>query len=258
MLLRMIYDCSRQAGETICEPLRNKYGFFFFPEPTQVRIGNELLTTKPCAVILAGPADPRWYYFPKETRFHFFHARVEFRELLEKYDVPCGSILYPSDPEAITKLLWKLRVEYVTDNTYKADLQNALLHQLMICFARQIHKDNNHPEIGSILENKIHRLRFHMLSNPEKNWTVENLAERVSLSVSRFHVVYRSLFGISPIRDLIAARVDRAKVLLLENESETLAQVAERLGYKNQYDFSRQFKQVAGISPGTYRKNNRS
>jgi AraC-like DNA-binding protein len=66
------------------------------------------------------------------------------------------------------------------------------------------------------------------------------------------------LFGISPIRDLIAARVDRAKVLLLENESETLAQVAERLGYKNQYDFSRQFKQVAGISPGTYRKNNRS
>lgn len=257
MLIRMIYDCSRQAGETVSVPVRGKYSFFFLPEPTQVRLQGQLFITKPNAVILAAPDEPRWYYFPKETRFHFFHARVAFRELLEKYDISCGQVYYPSDPEAITKLLWKLRVEYVTVNPYRADLQNALLQQIMICLSRQVHKNSNRPDVGSILENKVYRLRFRMLSNPERVWTVEDLAGEVSLSPSRFHVVYRSMFGISPIRDLIIARVDRAKVLLLENGSETLAQVAERLGYKNQYDFSRQFKQVAGISPGAYRKNNR-
>ena len=78
----------------------------------------------------------------------------------------------------------------------------------------------------------------------------------MSLSPSRFRVVYKSLFGVSPIRDLIEARIDRAKDLLLEEETDSLSRIAEKLGYKNQYDFSRQFKQITGLSPSGFRKNN--
>ena len=100
-------------------------------------------------------------------------------------------------------------------------------------------------------------MRLSMLAQPERKWPVEELAKSVSLSVSRFHVVYKLMFGISPVNDLIQARIDRAKLMLLEDEGSTLSVIAEKLGYKNPYDFCRQFTKFAGISPGNYRKNNR-
>lgn len=37
----------------------------------------------------------------------------------------------------------------------------------------------------------------------------------------------------------------------------TLAEVAERLGYKSTQHFILQFKAATGMTPGAYRKNNR-
>ena len=102
----------------------------------------------------------------------------------------------------------------------------------------------------------ISRLRLEMLSRPCEKWLVEDMAKSVSLSPSRFHVLYKAYFRTTPMRDLINARIDHAKLLLLENREETLAVIAEKLGYRNPYDFSRQFTKFTGITPGAYRKNN--
>jgi AraC-like DNA-binding protein len=48
-----------------------------------------------------------------------------------------------------------------------------------------------------------------------------------------------------------------AKTLLVDDTRYTLAAIAEQLGYKNQYDFARQFKKSTGLTPGQYRSQNR-
>lgn len=55
------------------------------------------------------------------------------------------------------------------------------------------------------------------------------------------------------MQDLIDARIARAKTLLANKELDTV-QLAEALGYNDQYHFIRQFKARTGQTPGAYRK----
>ena len=80
------------------------------------------------------------------------------------------------------------------------------------------------------------------------------MAGLLPLSTSRFHAVYKSQFGTSPMRDLQEARIIRAKALLLAERDWTLGRIAECIGFADQYQFIRQFKQVTGLSPGAWRK----
>ncbi len=255
LLIRVQYKTLWNAGSCICVPVRNKYSVFHFLEPVEIRIGDIVYETEPNAVIISGPDEPRNFNFPRDTRFNFFHARMEFGELLEENRIPTGRILYPRDPELLNGCFKRIRMEYLSEEKGAEQLQDIYIRELVILLSRSFQKPQTVAD--SALKTKLSKLRLEMLSRPGDKWTVEDMAENVSLSPSRFHVVYKALFRITPIRDLINARVDYAKVLLLENREETLAVIAEKLGYKNPYDFCRQFTRVTGISPGTYRKNNR-
>ena len=257
LLIRALYRTLWKAGECISVPVVNKYSLFHFPEPVEIRIGNALYVTKPDAVIVSRPGEPRWFYFARDTHFNFLHARVEIGQLFEQYDIPMGTILYPSNPGFLNDCFRKLRVEYLSEDPHSGDMQDVYIHELLIRLSRSIQQDDPKAGVDPKLQEQLQRLRLSVLAQPEKKWPVEDMARFVSLSPSRFHVVYKIMFGISPVNDLIRARIERAKLLLLEDEHNTLAVIAEKLGYKNPYDFSRQFTKVTGLSPGNYRKKNR-
>lgn len=255
LLIRVQYKTQWKAGDCINVPVRNKYSFFHFPEPVEIRIGDTLYTTEPNAVIISRPDEPRWFYFPKDTQFNFFHGRLALGPLLEENRIPLGCILYPRDPEFLNGCFKRIRMEYLSEEEGAEALQDIYIKEMLVLLGRSIRRQQ--AVADSKLQMKLFKLRLELLSRPGDKWTVEEMARRVSLSPSRFHVVYKAQFRISPMRDLINARIDQAKALLLENREETLAVIAERLGYKNPYDFCRQFTKATGISPGAYRKNSR-
>lgn len=254
-LIRIKYRTLWRAGDCICEPVRKKFSIFHFPKPVDIRIGKTLFVTKPDAVIISRPDEPRWFHFREDTHFSFLHATVEIGALLEKYRIPTGCILYPTEPELLSTAFRNLTMEFLSQEPNTEDMQNLQIHELLIRLSRSLRKEGR-SGVDSSLKEKLFNLRLELLSQPERKWSIEELSRRVALSPSRFHVVYRATFGISPGRDLILARIDHAKLLLLEDKSSSLAAIAEKLGYKNQYDFSRQFKHITGIAPGAYRKNN--
>ena len=89
-------------------------------------------------------------------------------------------------------------------------------------------------------------------SIPYKNDpSITEMARAVHLSESRFHTLYKQIFGISPKNDLIIARIERAKYLLEQNKYNN-AQIAAMTGYTNEYHFIRQFKKIEGITPKEY------
>ena len=93
-----------------------------------------------------------------------------------------------------------------------------------------------------------------MLSSPEKKWSVKLLAERALLSPSYFQTLYKKSFGISPINDLIEARIKKAEVYLISsNKKET--EISTLCGYINVEHFLRQFKALRGLTPSSFRKN---
>ena len=58
------------------------------------------------------------------------------------------------------------------------------------------------------------------------------------------------------IGDVIEAKIEYAKSLLLSNKRYSLPLVAEMLGYNDQFHFSRQFRKETGMTPGQFRKEN--
>ena len=90
------------------------------------------------------------------------------------------------------------------------------------------------------------------MSNPQKNWTIKELAEMCNMSESYFQTMYKRIYNSNCISDVINARLAMAKDLV-RNTSSSMQEIAICCGYKNVEHFSRQFKQKYGMSPLKYR-----
>jgi len=80
----------------------------------------------------------------------------------------------------------------------------------------------------------------------------DNMANVVGLSTDYFTRLFRSTYGKAPRAWLMEQRAFRAADLFAESQL-SVTEVAHALGYKELFLFSRQFKQVVGLSPRDYR-----
>jgi AraC-like DNA-binding protein len=87
---------------------------------------------------------------------------------------------------------------------------------------------------------------------PEKDWTVDSLAREVGMSRSGFSARFTSLVGESAKRYLTQWRMQLARTQLQET-SDSLSVLADRLGYQSEAAFCRAFKRVFGVAPGSFR-----
>jgi AraC-like DNA-binding protein len=92
-----------------------------------------------------------------------------------------------------------------------------------------------------------------MHRQPERDWRVASLAREIGMSRSGFAARFTNLVGEPVLRYLTSLRMRLAhRELLLTTDS--LAQIAERVGYHSEPAFNRAFKRVVGMPPGTVRK----
>ncbi len=104
------------------------------------------------------------------------------------------------------------------------------------------------PQIGQALALIQHQ--------PDEPWTVESLANHVSLSRSAFSAKFKQLVGESPMQYVTRVRLTKAAALLRTN-SATLVEVATSIGYDSEVAFSKAFRRYFGIAPGAYRQGKR-
>lgn len=81
---------------------------------------------------------------------------------------------------------------------------------------------------------------------------LDQLAAQFKLSRFHFAKTYRALSGRAPIDEFIRLKMAHA-CRLLDEGGQTLAQVAQQLGYEDVYYFSRVFARVVGMPPSHYR-----
>jgi len=82
---------------------------------------------------------------------------------------------------------------------------------------------------------------------------LQDLAQRAHLSPTHFSRLFKSTFGVSPMRYVIERRIERAATLLTTTDLK-LAHIAQSIGYSDPYYFSRLFRRVTGQTPSNYRR----
>ncbi|GMQ94222.1 MAG: AraC family transcriptional regulator [Acidimicrobiia bacterium] len=94
-------------------------------------------------------------------------------------------------------------------------------------------------------------------NNPDKSWTVANLATEVGVSRATLARRFHELVGEPPMTFLTGWRISLAADLLNE-EGTTIGAVARRVGYGSPFALSTAFKRLRGISPAQHRAESRS
>lgn len=107
--------------------------------------------------------------------------------------------------------------------------------------------------LAALEDEKLSRALKHIHGQPERKWTLEDMARVAGMSRSIFAERFNALMKLPPAEYLARWRMLRAKAAL-DAGKETIAQIAESAGYRSEAAFSAAFKRRFGYSPGRYRR----
>jgi AraC-like DNA-binding protein len=81
---------------------------------------------------------------------------------------------------------------------------------------------------------------------------LEDVATRLGVSYETFRHRFKQLSGISPGKFRTARIMEEASRMILENRF-SFKEIADNLGFCDEFHFSRRFKGIMGLSPGAWR-----
>ena len=110
--------------------------------------------------------------------------------------------------------------------------------------------------LGALRDHQIGHAIAMIHRDPARNWTVASLADAVAMSRSAFSARFTDLVDEPAMRYVTRQRMQLAMSWLAE-ETATVGEAAERLGYASEAAFSRAFKRSTGTSPGAVRREGR-
>ncbi|MEP6781071.1 MAG: AraC family transcriptional regulator [Gemmatimonadaceae bacterium] len=87
-----------------------------------------------------------------------------------------------------------------------------------------------------------------MHTDPAHAWTLQELGERAGMSRSTFALRFKQMVGVSPMEYLTRWRMLKAGDKLA-NSGDSIASIAQAMGYESESAFSTAFKRVMGSSP---------
>ena len=91
-----------------------------------------------------------------------------------------------------------------------------------------------------------------MKANCDRNLKLREIAQAVGLSEYYCDRQFKKSLGITPHQYLTRYRIDRAKQLL-KQQNLSIAQIAQKCGFSSQSYFTKQFRQIVGVTPKVYR-----
>ncbi|HEY0975142.1 MAG TPA: AraC family transcriptional regulator [Solimonas sp.] len=136
--------------------------------------------------------------------------------------------------------------------------QRAVVDKLadaLFAMAVRQHLEDHPPPRGLLVGLADPRLRPALEAlhrEPGRDWSLPALADLALLSRAAFAQRFTDTIGQSPMQYLTQWRMNEA-LRLLRDPRQSVASIAEQLGYESEAGFRRTFKRVHGIGPGHYR-----
>lgn len=107
--------------------------------------------------------------------------------------------------------------------------------------------------LAALVDPVVGRALAHLHRQPQFPWTLKELARRAASSRSVLDERFRGLLGQAPMSYLTSFRLQLAG-RQLRTTNDTLAEIADAIGYGSEASLSRAFKRHVGVSPGQWRQ----
>jgi len=151
-------------------------------------------------------------------------------------------------------LLTLIMREAATEAPGSTAVMDKLADALFIQVLRHclLHDRMQRGVLGALTDQKLAQALLAMHGEVAADWSVDKLARRAHMSRAVFARHFTGAVGVTPMAYLTRLRVQTAHEALIDRRV-TVAQAAEIAGYATDAAFSRAFKRVYGLSPGTLR-----
>lgn len=115
-------------------------------------------------------------------------------------------------------------------------------------YLQQYREAVNNIDTKDVVNMTIHYFE----ENIERHITLKSISEFVNISPSRLSALFKLKIGYSPLNYFILLKIKKA-CHLLDTTDMKINQISLKLGFEDQYYFSRQFSNIMGMSPKSYR-----
>lgn len=164
-------------------------------------------------------------------------------------------ILTPHEQHFAELMLDNMLCEYQSGNA----LDNVYLKTCLMQLLLFISKNHRHPtnDIYSYVDSThktISEITGYINNNYYEDITLALISELFYISPCYFSRTFKKVSGLSFTEYLNNVRIKEARKLLYKTDM-SIAQVAEKTGFKSNTHFDRIFKSITGMSPLTYKKS---
>ncbi len=129
--------------------------------------------------------------------------------------------------------------------------QGALYELLNLLFEHQLHMNYQLTMTKAVGETINYIYSYY-----QQPLTVKKLAELAHIAQWQYSMIFQTLTGKKPLDYITDLRLTKAKELLLQT-NEPLKDIAQRVGFEDEYYFNRRFRQVVGIPPKQFARQSK-
>lgn len=134
---------------------------------------------------------------------------------------------------------------------------NQLISKLLeMCYESMVSKKDS-VYIKQIKNDTFKSILNYINQNFTNEISFSEISKLFSINPSYLSQIFKRELGITFTQYLTDTRIEYAKELLLTTGM-TIAEISEKVGFKQYIYFSKVFKKTVGISPSSYRKNSKS
>lgn len=182
---------------------------------------------------------------------------ISFKMDFEEEDILKDKI-FICDHE-LKSILEKILDEKNYNGVYSPDLIICYLKEFIVKLIRIISKKNSIKQLHTSMQVNtnnafVNTSLEYIYSHISQKITVDELADKVSISSSYLSRIFKDVMGVTIIDYINNYRLDTSKVYIKSTDL-SLTQIAEILGFNSIHYFSKQFKKRYGISPIVYSKS---
>ncbi len=199
-----------------------------------------------CYYTYTGPYIDDWMHFDGECADEF----------LKSLNIPLNTPMVIRDANEISSMLANLYKEVRQEGIHHEQIIDSMLRSTFYKFSDIYNIESNFSDKMNRYRQAFNEIRnrIYNYSSFDNNMSVDDIASTLNISTSYFQHIYKQLFGVSIMRDIIESRIEFARHLL-QNNYDSITDIASRCGYENKEHFTRQFKDVTGYTPKQFRQN---
>jgi AraC-like DNA-binding protein len=248
-------DWPHELGEVAERP--NGFGEYLFtrfrtPMLVWTARGKEKCRAGTCLVY--APGHRQWYHGDgvgfRDDWIHVSGTDVE--PCIEQAGLPVNTLFFPRSTGFFPVIIEEIRTELQRQEALWERTVALAAARMILLLGRSLREgDDRDGGIDVVRRERLRKVREHVHARLADRWTVAQMAKLGKLGPNRFAVLYRECFGVSPMEDLIQARLHHAE-WLLTNRHTTVGEAAEQSGFRSIHYFSRLFHRRVGCPPSQY------